>query len=364
MHAAWIRLLGNPRFPVDAGWIGETPLIASQTLIDRLDERLKNLVGWLGPRLDRQSDPAWPLAPAADVLSADLAIVEAPETDTGWDLRWVEIQTFTSLVSTIYTLHRAAADVWPELAARAFWGGGRSDWLAATRAWMAPREGSILLEHAPWSQGTRPDFEAAARWFGLTVTDAKDVRARGDVLERRDDSGRWHPVPHVANRLILHEAPAREELQAMLAHVAPSWNSHPAWYYRVDKGVMPDLPFAPAERCARADRWRSLGLAPEKLVAKACHSHSGRGVKLHLDAATLDALDSSWIVQPRFSPMPLRKARDGAALYGEIRCIVALNEKEPWLACRLVRLNREPVTSTARWSGAPGEGTVPLYAPP
>jgi hypothetical protein len=365
MRAAWIRLLGDPRFPVELGWIGEIPLIGSQALIDRIDDRLRTLVAWLAPRLRRQDDPVWPHAPAADVLTADLAIVAAPETEAGWDLRWVEIQTFTSLVSTIYTLHHAAAEVWPELAALAFWGPEERDWLAAAQTWMAPAADSILLESAPWSQPTRTDFEAAAHWFGLAVTDPQELRARGAVLERRGEDGHWHAVPHVANRVILHEAPARAELQRLLARVTPTWNSHPAWYYRIDKAVMPELPLPPAERCARGRHWRELGLPPETLVAKAAHSHSGRAVRLALDRDALDALDANWIVQPRFAPMPLVTARDGVALYGEIRCVMALHAgRDPWLACRLVRLNRAPVTSTSAWSGAPGEGAVPLYEPP
>lgn len=369
MLASWVRLLNQPRFPIDPGWIGETPLVASQTLIKRLDQRLSDLVGWLGPRLSRQADPAWPLAPAADVLSADLAIVLAPESEFGWELRWVELQTFTSLVSTIYTLHRAATQLWPELDAMTFWSGlpdGR-DWLEATRMWMAPERGSILLENAPWSQFTRPDFEAAQHWFGLTVTDPESLRARSGQLEFSDAHGHRRHVPHIANRLILHEAAAPAELAQLLSSVSPSWNSHPAWYYRVDKGVMPDLPLAPVERCARGDRWRDLGLPAEALVAKAFHSRSGRGVRLSLDADALDGLETpkAWMVQPRFSPAPLLKARDGAPLYGEIRCILALPEDgEPWLVTRLVRLTRGPLASASSWSGAPGEGAVPLYAPP
>jgi hypothetical protein len=367
---AWVRLLNRPRFPLDAGSIGETPFVASRTLIDRLDKRVAELVGWLRPLLSKRDDPAWPLAPAADVLSADLAVVLAPETKEGWDLRWVEIQTFTSLISTIYTLHRGGAELWPELSELAFWDGlapGR-DWLEATRRWMAPEPGSILLETAPWSQPTRPDFEAAQAWFGLTVADTQSVRARAGQLDHCDDAGNWRPVPHVANRIILHEARNRAALEHTLSSVSPGWNSHPAWFYRIDKGVMPELPLAPAERCARADRWRELGLPAAALVAKARHSHSGKGVRLNMDADALDGLETpeTWIVQPRFSPAPLLKARDGAPLYGEIRCVIALAKdgEARWLVCRLARLTRNPMTSTSSWTGAAGEGAVPVYAPP
>jgi hypothetical protein len=370
MLAGWHRLLNGPQYPIDASWIGETPLVASRLLIELIDGKLRNLLDFLSPRLARRKDPSWPLAPAADVISVDLAIVRAPETERGWELRWVEMQTFTSLVSMIYTLHRAATDIWPELGALAFWGTlpGNTGWLEATRQWMAPELNSILLENAPWRQPTRHDFEAARHWFGVTVTAPQSLRARSGQLECRDESDRWHPVPHVANRLILHETPARAEVEELLSSVSPGWNSHPAWYYRINKGVMPDLPLPPAERCARADCWRDLGVPAEGLVAKLCQSYAGRGVKLSVNASELDELDSpqSWIVQPRFSPLELLKARDGAPLYGEIRCVIALpgNGSAPWTVCRLARMTRGPLASAANWSGAPGEGAVPVYAPP
>jgi hypothetical protein len=363
-------MLDGPRFPIDPGWIAETPIVASRTLIDLIDRRLADLVGWLRPRLARRDDPAWPLAPAADVLCADIAVVSAPETEAGWDLRWVEMQTFTSLLSTIYTLHRAGAELWPELNDLAFSDTpphGR-DWFEATRRWMAPEPGSILLENAPWTQFTRSDFEAARRWFGLTIVDPKSLRSRSTELEYCDDDGNWRAVPHVLNRLILHETPGLPELNQLLSSVSPSWNSHPAWYYRIDKGVLPDLPLPQAERCARGDRWRELGLPPEALVAKARHGHSGRSVKLNMDALALDRLETpeDWVVQPRYSPTPLLTARDGAPLYCEIRCLIALDDagESPWLVARFTRLTRGPMASASTWSGAPGEGTGPLYAPP
>jgi hypothetical protein len=364
----WLRLLDNPRYPINPNWIGETPLIASKALITALDDQVRNVLTWLGPKLARRDDADWPLAPAADVLSADLAIVSAPDIERGWDLRWVELQTFTSLVSLIYTLHRAGAELWPELGRHAFWGtppGG--DWLKATKAWMAPEPGSILLEQDPWSQPTRADFEAAKHWFGVTVTEPDDLRLRNGVLERIDDDGRAHAVPHIANRLIMHEAANADAVKQMLSRTSASWHSHPAWYYRINKGVMPDLPLPPDQRCARGDHWRDLGLPAEALVAKACQSYAGKSVLLAPDTAALDGLSDpqNWVVQPRFSSAPLLQAHDGAPLHGEIRCIIALprDGSEPWIVCRLARMTRGAMASSGGWSGLPGEGAVPVYAP-
>ena len=369
LQSNWQRLLGNPRYPINPNWIGETPLIASKALIAALDDQVRNVLDWLKPKLARRDDSDWPHAPAADVLSADLAIVSAPDTELGWDLRWVELQTFTSLVSLIYTLHRAGAELWPKLGDLGFWGtppGG--DWLRATKAWMAPEPDSILLEQNPWSQPTRADFEATQHWFNVTVTEPKSLRARGDELERMDDNGRAHPVPHIANRLILHEADQPDAMKQMLSRASVSWHSHPAWYYRINKGVMPDLPLPPDQRVARGDRWRELGLPAEALVAKACESYAGKSVLLEPDAATLDGLThpQNWVVQPRFSSASLLQAHDGTPLHGEIRCVIALprDGSEPWTVCRLARMTRGPFASSGRWSGLSGEGAVPVYSPP
>lgn len=366
----WLRLLSGPRFPINPNWIGETPLVASKALIAALDDKVGDILTWLGPALARRNDADWPLAPAADVLSADLAIVSAPDTEQGWDLRWVELQTFTSLVSLIYTLHRAGAELWPELGERAFWSKPPhgNDWLHATKAWMAPERGSILLEQDPWSQPTRADFEAARHWFGVTVTEPQALRLRAGQLERTDEDGHVHPVPHIANRLILHEAAQADAVKRMLSSASVTWHSHPAWYYRINKGVMSDLPLPQDQRCARGDRWRDLGLPASALVAKACQSYAGKSVLLDPDADALDGLPDpqNWVVQPRFSSAPLLQARDGAPLHGEIRCVIALPKDgaEPWIVCRLARMTRGPMASANGWSGLPGEGAVPVYAPP
>jgi hypothetical protein len=200
------------------------------------------------------------------------------------------------------------------------------------------------------------------------VTEPQSLRLRADRLERIDEEGQVRPVPHIANRLILHEAAQADTVKRMLSSASVSWHSHPAWYYRINKGVMPDLPLPQGQRCARGDRWRDLGLPAEALVAKACQSYAGKSVLLDPDADLLDGLDDpkNWVVQPRFSSAPLLRAQDGAPLHGEIRCVIALpnDGTKPWIVCRLARMTRGPMASAGGWSGLPGEGAVPVYASP
>lgn len=336
-----------------------------------LDRKISDLLAMLRPHLAKRDDSAWPLAPAADVLSADVAIVQAPECDRGWDLRWVEFQAFTSAVATAYTLHCASEEIWPELSDLRFWNvlPHRSAWVEATQRWMAPQPGSILLDNEPWSQATRYDFEPAQRWFNLAIVDPRQLRSRSGRLERLSEEGEWLDVPHVANRLILHEAPSRAAIEDILSSVSLSWNSHPVWYYRVSKALMPKLSLSPSERCVSADHWRDLGIPAEELVAKPKIGYAGNGVLLNVDADALDSLavPADWIVQPRYHPVPLIKANDGSPLCTELRCVVALPQREgefPWVVSRFARMARGTMASARFRTGGSGEGLVPVYAPP
>lgn len=344
---------------------GEMPLIASSALVAQLDERLTGVLSGLAPHLVPAPDSRWPGLPRPDVLAIDFAIAHAPG---GWSLRLVEFQAFTSALATAFLLSRAHATLWPILAARPFHGPLPPDdeIHAAMGRILAPAGTGIVLEHRPRRQRTRFDIEATAHLWNLQVANPRCLRRRGDTLLVRRHR-RWAQVEHIVNRLIPHQVPNPRAVSALLAGCSTSWHSHPAWFYRVDKGLLPEIPLPAAERCARADQWESLGLAPEDLVLKACHSFGGRDVHIGTTAAALRALHSpsGWLVQPRYAPYPLLMARDGVPLFGEIRCMVGLPSLgHPWLMARVVRLSRGAKVSMGTVKGLPGEGATLLYAPP
>jgi hypothetical protein len=358
LEAIWRAHVPNARH-LRGIFLGEVPLVASALLVERLNDRIQSALKALGPWLTPAEEEAWPCAVPADVLALDLAVVSCDE-EPGWDLRWVEIQAFTSVLATLVLLRRGHQACWPQLAGR----GPHVQGLRAAIGGHAAPEPSVLLEYDPWSQRSSFDLEAASRLWGLPVVEPDRLRRRGNRLEAWLE-GSWRPVDHVFNRLIPHQHPDRESVCRLLAGAQARWHSHPRWFYRIDKGLLPYLDLPASERCLPATRWRELALPAEALVAKARHSWGGRDVRTHVDAQTLDGLPmpADWVVQPRFYPQPLAKARDGAPLFGEIRCMMALPlTGEPWLMGRIVRLTRGATMSSV--TGAPGEGVSLLYDPP
>lgn len=366
------RALGEPAAAMPLQAIGETPLVMSARLHDEVTARTGMLRDWLLAQHARgrwRDDAQWGDVGAPDCLCVDLAIAKDDAAPGGWGVRWVEFQTFLSLSATVHALDVAARATWPMLHSLRAYDASREfgdDWLAASRHWMAPVAGGILLERAPASQGTAFDLYGSARLWGLQVVDTTDVRLADDDTLQAFVGDRWRAVPHVVNRFIVHEAPDAA-LRRTLARARVSWRNHPAWFDRVHKGVLPELPLASAERCARADRWRELGVPAASLVLKAVDSWGGAHVRLHVDEHELDALPDAhrWIVQPRFETLPLMHARDGAPLYGEIRVMLALGAGgRSWVAARLARMSRGPFAGSRHWAGRPGEGACAVYAPP
>jgi hypothetical protein len=359
----WRKKLGRAATPPSPGIIAEHPLIATRALIDAMDARTTHMMAMLSPHLLEVNCPDWGFLPPADVLSIDLAIVTDPDTD-GWDIRFVEVQAFTSIAASAVVLSAAHRLIHPQLAGQLPHGTSAKGWPASLRAAIAPR-GGILLENAPRSQGTFFDLEASSLLWGLPIIEPRALHKNANKLSAVHDN-KSIPVPHIVNRMILHEAPAPHDVKALLSFADVSWHSHPAWYYRVEKGTLTELPLASKERCVLARHWRELGLAPEHLVLKGLHGYGGKSVFINVDERQLDDLSSpdDWLVQPRFTVRPLFLASDGAPLHVEVRCIFSLRHKEPWLMGRLARVSRGSKASRQSLKGSAGEGFSLLYDPP
>jgi hypothetical protein len=377
---AWLQQRWNAIAGAAGPWavplrmVGETPLVMSRRLHAEVDGRVEVLCAWLQQRLARGAGwgDAWGDIGPPDVLAVDLAIAEDAQAPGGWSLRWVEFQAFSSVAASVFVLHQAMREAWPALRDLRPWERHPvqgDDWHAATQAWMAPAGHGVLLEHAPERQSTAWDLALSARLWGLQLVDVAALWREGPYLRfSAEASAPSCTAQHIANRWIVHDTPQLDAL-ALLGGARACWRSHPAWFDRVHKGLLPELPLAPAERCVLAGRWRELDRPASELVLKPVRAWGGRGVRLWVTAAELDALPAAeadrWLVQPRYRALPLLSASDGAPLYGEIRCMVALPPgARPWVAARLARLSRGPLASSAGWRGLPGEGFVPVYAPP
>ena len=340
--------------------VGNTALRAA------LDAKITHLVTALKPHLHPER-VQWPGA-RPDVLALDMAFTEHPTQP--FDLAWVEIQAFTTMVPTFHTMHLAQRKA-----------NGLDDhmlphdplphdksWVDHSRQWLAPHADTVLIEDRPRDGLSWPDFDGARHWWNVDVHDWRDVVVEDGYLYSPDCSRRY---AHVWNRLIFSDLSVGDRALAeakMRAAHRLNWHSHPAWYEGVHKGSLADLPLAAHEAChwvedntLRAAQWSN----PERWVAKSVSGHSGIGLLLNPTAAQLQALPTprQWIVQNRFKQVPIGKHPiTDQPLFGEVRCLLALQDgKAPWVMAWIFRCSTNGIATMSGRQTRPGEGMTLLY---
>jgi len=367
-HQEWLKRLPHGTQPLPKRLVGNAPLVASASLLRLLDERVSNFCRQLKPRLQITGDAhLWPKLPLVDTLSFDFSIVKE-ESDRGWGISCVELQAFTSVVATGKMLNEIAADLWPltkDLHAYAKPTASHS-WQSQAKNHFAPVKQSILLEADLNKQTTAFDFYALQHYFSLDLVDTSKVFSDTSGLFYTKETGAKHHIEHIVNRVILHTTKQSEHLTRLLGQSAVSWHSHPLGFYHINKATMPELALPKGQRATSAAQWRKLGVPASQLVLKANESFGGSDVFLHVTEQQLDTLLSpdKWLVQERFSPLPLLESDVHGPIFGEIRCIVLLSDFAPWTAMRLGRLYYGQKASATELKQREGEGVCVLLTPP
>ncbi len=355
--------VGAPHLPQSG--MSDHYAVGNDALRRALAAKITHLVDALAPQL-RPARVAWPGA-QADVLALDLAFVEHPQQ--AFDLAWVEIQAFTSMLPTFHTLHLAQRRLhgmvnWLPHDALP----GNASWLDHMRQWVAPHAATVLIEDRPRTRATWPDLDAARHWWQVAVHDWRDVVPAEGLLWCPGTARRYS---HVWNRLIFSDLSAFDQPVAKAVLAAANrvgWHSHPAWYEGIHKGSLADVPLAPHEAChwveqspARTAQWAH----PERWVAKSVSAHSGAGLLLAPTSAELAALPRprQWIVQNRFRQVPIgRHPLTGQALFGEVRCMLGLQpNRAPWVMAWILRCSTNGIATMTGRQSVPGEGMTLLY---
>ena len=363
---------GAPHLPLNV--LSDHQAVGSPALHKALLQKIERLLPWLERTLDK-SDERWPTVPS-DVLALDLALVpRQTHTPVGqsWDLAWVEIQAFTSMLPTCLTLWHAHKilnrtdgylphDPLPH----------GKDWREALRAWLAPHPATVLIEDHPADQLGWSDFAAARHWWGVAIHDWRDLEV--------DDQGQiWATLPdhpthrqrahHIWNRVVLPDLPGAErhrmEQQVLRQARHVTWHSHPGWYEALSKGALAEVPLADHETCHWVEHHAAEDLGGQ-WVAKPVTAHSGEGLIFDPTIDQLRALSRprQWLIQRRFEPLPMGKTPDGAPLFGEIRCMLGLRPGQaPWVMVWIVRLSRNGVATMTGRATTAEEGMSLLYFP-
>lgn len=371
MHELWAQTAGTPHLPAQAVVFSEWPIVASHRLQDKLTQRVQALCQALQPQLHAQAvkSAGWQQGVTADVLTIDYAIIADGD---GWDIRLVEFQAFTSLLTMGYRLHQVHSQLWPQLADCPPWQGANTEqsWLQSSRSWLAGGENPALLEYQAWQRGTLFDLHASAMLWNMPIIEPQQIEidARGRLFSKQDGVRQEHDK--ILNRLILSELQDDGVFVRHLQKSRVNWHSHPAWYFLVHKGLSAELkiPFEPKN--VKLSDWHELNLPAQDLVAKNIFSCGGKDLKISPSAQDLDDLNrrgqgDQWIVQPRYRPYPVMMTSAGTPVFAEVRLIVQLQEdQQSWIAMQILRMYCGEQASASFFQGREGEGASILHRPP
>lgn len=342
--------------------LAETPLFLPPDLRDRCARVAREIEEHLRrPEIiehGRKAIPALYNVPGRDRLphfnAIDLAIVRGE--DGQLEPKLIELQAFSSL----YGMQLFQSEIWGEVAASIpgmpqrytalFSGLDRESYVALLRRTMLfdcePDE-VILLDIAPATQKTRPDFHATAKLLGIRMVCLSELTREGRRLFAPKD-GKRLPVRRILNRVVFDEL-ARRPVETCFDYrdeLDVTWVAHPDWYWVWSKVALPLI-----DHPARPRTWR-LSDVPElpddldRFILKPLFSFAGQGVKIDVDRATIDAIPeaerSNWLLQEKVTYAPALVTPDGSGVKAEIRMMFLRPDDadQMTLAINLVRLSR------------------------
>jgi hypothetical protein len=352
--------------------VSETPCFFPQALLDQMADTAVTLVmGFLADAGARAAAealiPARYLGPGQDrqptFVQVDFGIVR--EDDGTFAPRLVELQAFPSLYAFQHVLGETHREVHglPATLAGHLGGLDSPGYLALMRDVLVGRHDPaevVLMEIAPDTQKTRPDFTLTERLWGIATVDPQDVVVRGGALSRRT-GGREIPIRRIYNRII------PDELERT-GHALPfdfrdrldvEWIGHPAWYFRLSKSAIPWLRHPSVPPTWALDAIDTLPADPATLVLKPLFSFAGGGIRFAPTAADLAAIPAAerrlYLLQQRLAFAPVIATPAGPT-QAEVRVMCVWTDRlRPVLT--LVRMGRGSMMGVAHnqglaWVGA------------
>lgn len=189
----------------------------------------------------------------------------------------------------------------------------------------------ILLELFPEKQKTRVDFWATRDALGIDVVCMTDVIKEGRNLFRMKD-GKKIPIRRIYNRVIMDELVTIENLKVnfnLSDDLDVQWVSHPDWFFMISKCITPLLKHEniPASYYL-TDYPQDLNL--KEYVLKPLFSFAGKGVNLHPDQATIDAIKDkhNYILQKKVTYASVIKTNTAKNSKAEVRMMFIWSKKE------------------------------------
>ncbi len=343
--------------------VAETPCFFAAELLDEMAttgaELTQQLVG--SPEYMKSAAAAIPEKyhlgndnPIPNFMTVDFGLVRA--ADGSLSPKLVEMQAFPSVFGYQDVLAEAYIESFG-LPSNLRWHLGGHDsasyWELLKKVIVGDHapENVVLMEIAPETQKTLPDFHIYEDRLGIATVDIALLKKEGRKLFYQRDS-RWIEIQRIFNRAIVDEI---ERKQVALPFdyrddLDVEWAGHPNWYFRISKFSLPYLDHPSVPKAVFLDDWfagtNTAGLPQdrERLLLKPLYSFAGQGIKFcptDNDLAAIPVVDRHlYLLQERATFAPVIATPKGDTM-AEVRIMYVWPDgaaMEPVIS--LVRMGR------------------------
>jgi hypothetical protein len=218
-----------------------------------------------------------------------------------------------------------------------------------------PKE-TFLLEIAPETQKTAPDFYLTEQRFGVKTLDVQQIEKCGRRLYAPDGTR----IRRIYNRVIVDEL-VRKQLTLPFDFrddLDVEWAGHPNWYFLLSKFSLPYLKHKTVPETHFLSELTTLPDRLEDWVLKPLFSFAGHGVVIGPSEADVRAVSdpTQWILQRRVDFVPTIETPEGPTKV-EVRIMLVRIDGEYRAMTALLRLGRGKLLGVdqnrdARWVGA------------
>lgn len=336
--------------------IAETPIFLSDSFVKKCVAAGEEIIDFIiQPDFKKRTDPAIPPGmftsnedDCPQLLSIDFAVSKDDEGELIPYL--IELQGFATLfhyqsyLAEKYKSHfHLPDDLTPY-----FHDLNRTEYLALLKKILLdayPPEEVILLELFPDKQKTRIDFVLAKQDTGIETVCLTEIIKKDQSLYYRKN-GRLQKISRIYNRVIRDELATYHDLNLSFHfsdNVDVSWVSHPNWFFRISKYLLPLLKGRNIPTSFFLSDFDPTKEALDQYVLKPLYSFAGSGVDLHPTSEKLESIfeKDRYLMQRKITYEPVIEV-PGGKVKAELRLMYLWDKSKdrPTLVTNITRLSK------------------------
>ncbi len=217
----------------------------------------------------------------------------------------------------------------------------------------APHE-VVMVDYKPKEQKTSIDFYLTKKYLGISIVDIYDLEREGKSLFY-NHNGKRTKIKRIYNRLIFDELLQHYDLNEGVELRKPTdvtWISHPNWYFKISKNIMPFLQHPNVPKSYLLKDFPSDQTLAD-YVLKPLYSFAGKGVILSPTQADIDSIKfpSHYILQERVAYAPIFEDMNGDFSKAEIRILYILKNGTYIPVIPLVRMTKSDMINVQHNKG-------------